>query len=82
MGLIDYIKDLFGSSEPFVEEAEVIKTSPDVKMDNLFTCHHCGYTFEVYSKNIFPTSQRVLIEQYFVQGKGVTCPVCLKDSIF
>lgn len=50
--------------------------------ENIFTCHHCGNRFEFQSKDIFPTSVRLLYKDQFVTGKGIKCPKCLKDSIF
>lgn len=50
---------------------------------NLFTCHYCGYHFEVNpAKDIFPVSVPILYKNQYVQGKGVKCPECLKDCIF
>ena len=50
--------------------------------DDLFTCHYCQHQFEFQSKDIFPTSVRLLYKDQFVTGKGIKCPKCLKDSIF
>jgi len=50
--------------------------------ENIFTCHYCGNRFEFQSKDIFPTSVRLLYKDQFVTGKGIKCPKCLKDSIF
>jgi hypothetical protein len=47
-----------------------------------FYCHHCNKGFNVTDLMIFPTSVRLLYKDQYVQGKGVTCPHCHKDSIF
>ena len=72
------IFNIFKKKEP-VKTLDSFAVEPK---EDLFSCYHCHHYFKVTDSMIFPTSVRLLYKDQYVQGKGVTCPKCQKDSIF
>ena len=80
----DFFKRFFFKEEPQIQpDPDSYREKQPVRVnDNLFTCHHCQHQFKVQTKDIFPTSVRLLYKDQFVTGKGVMCPMCKQNSIF
>jgi hypothetical protein len=81
MSIIDSIKNIFSSEKPI--EAANNETDIQVtdQINNPFTCHYCGYMFELNDKDKFSVSVPKLHSDYFFQGVGVQCPECKKTCI-
>lgn len=72
------ILKIFKRKNPNVITDTIIQSYDSKK----FTCHYCQHQFEVTDKMQFPISVPSVGKEYTFQGIGVTCPKCLKDSIF
>jgi hypothetical protein len=84
MSIIETIKNFFTSSPDTPEEVIIDYAKQEsITQDNNFQCHYCHISFVVNpSKDIFPTSVRLLYKDQYITGKGVLCPHCKKTCIF
>lgn len=81
MSVKTFFQNLFKKEPEVKKEPEETKSYTGNNL-KLFWCHHCGHGFTVESKDVFPTSVRLLYKDQFVTGKGVMCPKCKQNSIF
>jgi len=59
----------------------VRKSISDLQDGDKFICHYCSKEFILLTKNIFPTSVRVLYKDCYTTGKGILCPHCGQTCI-
>jgi len=63
-----------------MKKEKIIKVNLPVEADNSGgkwrVCDYCGKDFEMKDSEIFSSNVRVIRENFFAPGLGITCPHC------